>query len=394
MKQCILLLLITISWGCTHQKKDQVPKLYRKLKNLTVFSTSTKPNKTISFNKDAIYGNSKNHLIGRMGDLAVDDSGRIFLADVQNMSINVFESNGRFTTKVGRKGKGPGEFAYIKGLYIRKNFLYIYDSNPQQIVVFGLDSLNGDKTIFLARNRGEYQALNNAFPWIHKLYVRNNGTFLAEFILHSSKSYKKWQNTKIKGLLYVLDNTGKIASHKLIDFIEDMRTFFRGFGVPMKFFFGNALTVLSKDNRIYWAGPEYFLIKVYSPDGVFQRAFYYPHKKIPITRESAISVNVPDLVIKSMKSMDLPQNWPVLRHMKIDDQDRLWVATTIKNMKVFEWWVLKPNGQLIARFNWPRSKPIQVIKNGYMYTKEKNNDGLEVIVRYRIKMIKMSDKND
>jgi len=141
-------LLILVMWGCSYQKKDQFPKSYRKLKNLTVFSTGTKPYKTIFFKKEAIYGNSKNHLIGRMGDWTVDDSGRVFIADVQDMSINVFEPDGRFTTSVGRKGKGPGEFTYIKDLYIRNNFLYIYDSNPQTIDEFGLDSLIQDRPFF------------------------------------------------------------------------------------------------------------------------------------------------------------------------------------------------------------------------------------------------------
>jgi len=72
--------------------------------------------------------------------------------------------------------------------------------------------------------------------------------------------------------------------------------------------------------------------------------------------------------------------------MKIDDKDRLWVAAVVKKMKLYQWWVLNQNGKLLARFTWPRNKPIQVIKKGYLYTKEKNKKGLERIVRYKITM--------
>lgn len=87
--------------------------------------------------------------------------------------------------------------------------------------------------------------------------------------------------------------------------------------------------------------------------------------------------------------MDLPQTWPVLTEMKIDDQDRLWIATTVENMNVYEWWVLDASdGSLWARFTWPRYKPIEVIKDGKLYTRETEKEtGLEEIVRYNIEII-------
>jgi hypothetical protein len=61
--------------------------------------------------------------------------------------------------------------------------------------------------------------------------------------------------------------------------------------------------------------------------------------------------------------MKLPKNWPVLTDMVIDNKNHIWVATTIQNMKEYQWWVLNSNGKLLARFKWPRNKYIKVIKN-------------------------------
>ncbi|MDR8393844.1 hypothetical protein NC796_22010 [Aliifodinibius sp. S!AR15-10] len=64
-----------------------------------------------------------------------------------------------------------------------------------------------------------------------------------------------------------------------------------------------------------------------------------------------------------------------------------WGFIAVSDMNVYQWWVLKLDGQLIARFHWPRSKPIQVIKNGYLYTRETEEEtGLKQIVRYRFEM--------
>jgi len=74
-----------------------------------------------------------------------------------------------------------------------------------------------------------------------------------------------------------------------------------------------------------------------------------------------------------------------LTDMVIDDQDRLWVATTVDDMNVFEWWVLEESGEVVTRFDWPRSKPIEVVRNGHVYTRETDeNTGLQQVVRYRI----------
>lgn len=386
MKISFLLLLIIISWGCSLQKKGEIPKEFQELKYLTVYSVDVKSRETINLQKDAVYGDLERDFIGKMGDITVDCLGRVFIADIQKQLIYVFESDGQFITQLGRKGNGPGEFSYIKSLQITNNFLYAFDANfgIQRVNVFTLDTQATDKTILLARNRSEYGSLVKAYPGVHKIFVRNDSTYLALFVAQNTNPQKEWQNVELNGLLYFLDSTGKIIFNKLFEFTEEIRTYKWGL-VPFKPFFGNTFTVISQDNSIYWAEPDQFLIKVYSPDGTYRHAFYYPLKKIFLTQESAVEAKVHDLYIRNMKYMDLPETWPVLTDMKIDDEDRLWIATTVEDMSVYEWWILQKDGEMITRFEWPRDEPIEVIKNGYIYTRETEKEtGLQQIVRYRI----------
>lgn len=37
--------------------------------------------------------------------------------------------------------------------------------------------------------------------------------------------------------------------------------------------------------------------------------------------------------------------------------ERLWVATIVEDFDVYEWWILKKNGEVITKFEWPRCTP-------------------------------------
>jgi len=388
------LFLAVILAGCSSKEKNKVPRQFRSLKNLKVYPADVKPVQQIQLTKEQAFGNSGKVMIGLLGDIAVDSLGRVFIADIQKRVIDVFNPDGRFLTQLGRKGKGPGEFVTLTGVQIRNKYLYAYDGRQQEVKVFTLYPLASDKTIIIAQNRGNYPALNRAFPFINNLYVRNNHTYLAEYFKDpNAQKYKKWQNLEYKRLFFLLDRAGDISSNKLFD-IDETMTEVGGIIDNVKVFFGRPMIILSSKNNIYVSNEhDYFLIKIYNHDGMYRRAFYYPHPKVPLTPKSVHNGGVTNthfrhgFLLKYVDNMNLPQNWPIINDMKIDNQDRLWVATTVKNMKVYQWWVLNSQGKLLARFEWPRSNEIEVVKDGKLYAVEKNpKTGVQQIVRYQIEM--------
>ncbi|MCG2588230.1 6-bladed beta-propeller [Rhodohalobacter sulfatireducens] len=384
----ILLLLI----NCSSQE-DEIPEKLRDLKNLTVYSANAKPEAIVSFQKVANYGTFEEILIGRIQDIGVDSSGRVFVVDMQKQSIYVFGADGAFITQLGREGKGPDEFSTIRSLQICKNRLYVYEPDQYQISVFTLDNLANKSSIFLAENRGDYQALGRSLPWINNLYVRNNATYLAGFIIHpDTQEFKPWQNVDYKILFYLLDETGRISSTKLFD-VDQTHTVAGGLVDNIKVFFGSPMITMSSQNNIYVSDESEFFVKVYNPNGVYMRAFHYQHPQIPLTQESIKNGGIanthfrPDFLLKNIKSIDLPQYWPVITDMKIDDLDRLWIATTAEDMSIYEWWVLEETGELITKFEWPRDEPIEVVLNGNIYTRKTDDEtGLQQIVKYRFEI--------
>ncbi len=61
-------------------------------------------------------------------DFDVSEKGEIYVLDLRNPSINVFDEKGNFLYRLGRKGAGPGEFLKPTQISVLKNKICILDT--------------------------------------------------------------------------------------------------------------------------------------------------------------------------------------------------------------------------------------------------------------------------
>jgi hypothetical protein len=78
-----------------------------------------------------------NYSFGNVVGIAADEDGTIYVADDKREDVRSFDSTGRYIAKLGRKGKGPGEYLYIGGIAGNaKGKLFLWDFGMSRVNVY------------------------------------------------------------------------------------------------------------------------------------------------------------------------------------------------------------------------------------------------------------------
>lgn len=78
-------------------------------------------------------------LFGVIADIAVDESGRVYLFDLQLEEIKVFSSTGEYVRTIGRPGEGPGDFSAARSFFLLPDAkLCLIQDHPLRMTLFDL----------------------------------------------------------------------------------------------------------------------------------------------------------------------------------------------------------------------------------------------------------------
>ncbi|NGP87729.1 6-bladed beta-propeller [Fodinibius halophilus] len=403
----LLIWILFVLVGCTAQKED-IPKHIKGTENLVVYSGDMPPTASVDLVREATFEAPDKYSLKWHDDtvsfyswlesIEVDTSGRVFIADNDATKIHVFDPAGNYLKSLGRKGSGPGEFQSITNTQIGSSSLYVFDFRGFRTTVYSLDSLKviESNSVKSSVNQDEFDEINGWLRW--RLLIRNNGTYLAGFRKQRMDARAGSPNSNLDKdrpkKYYFMDKESNITSDEVFEVkksreilttrVEDRHlSNFR----PLPFL-GRTVIRISDDNHIYTTWTDDFLIKVYGPDGNYQRAIYYPFQKRPIKREELLgTVDKDDWNRGLVEHAELPKTWPAIHSIVVDDRNRLWVSTIIPEDGMREWRVMENTGELIAKFRWPKSRSIKTVKNGYAYVCVTDEEmGQQRIVKYRIQM--------
>lgn len=390
MKNLIVLIIIMVLLGCSSQDADHIPEEFQHIVNLTVYSAEKGAPYQIELVREQSFGDTDDVLIGRMGQVVVDSHGRVYLADLQQKDIKVFDPNGDFIKQLGRSGRGPGEFEAITDVQITYNRLFVYDAIQYMILAFSLESFDHEYDVLLGDSRMQAEDEQDEAVFLFRPHIRSDHSILMIYrMADHSGNRGDWDLIPINHLLYLLDSAGAIKQGPILTMPALNEIIVPAPGRPavgMYFdFMGRALYALSSEDRIYRVWTDDFLIKVFQPTGEFIHAFYYPVEGVPLTPEAAFEYQDGPIIRDAIQNVNFPQTWPVVGDFLLDDEDRIWVAAALKDSEVYHWYVLENTGELLARFQWPGGRNIEMIRDGYLYARETDDEtGLQTAVRYRI----------
>lgn len=357
----------------------------------------------IRFIREATYGDTEEIFLGVIRSVAVDGKGRVYIADRDHVSIHVYSSDGQYLQSLGRQGQGPGEFDMISPITqirFKNDKIFVTDGYhmfPHRAHLFRKDDLSYSHSINLRADNKEDidEGMKQYYP--RQIYPREDGSLLVSYSRMHSPNYFESENRTIP--YYLHSESGQMKPGPVLE-QKDAQFYFtvhRGnqyYARPFEFL-SNPLFAVSSGDTLYSAWSADFKVAVHLPDGSPHKIIEHPYEPVPLT-EDAVGESIRQCdrgydegVCEEMvqNAEKLPDTWPALNDLLVDDENRLWVSTVVEDFDVYEWWVLDETGELITTFEWPRDEPIEVVKNGYMYTRETDNEtGLQEVVQYRIEM--------
>jgi hypothetical protein len=80
------------------------------------------------------------YAFARVGDLAVSPAGHIYVLDVRDAQVKIFDNAGKFVSKFGRKGGGQGDFMFPVSIGIEDSSVVVRDNGQvPRVLLFSLD---------------------------------------------------------------------------------------------------------------------------------------------------------------------------------------------------------------------------------------------------------------
>lgn len=310
-------------------------------------------------------------------DTEVDKTGnfRIYLADVFTSSVLVLEQKGKqleFSTKIGRNGRGPGEFISVNNLQIVDDQnLMVYDRNLGRISVFGPEK---EEIVQLFQVSAIHQKGN--FPrWFYASdskkedYYARSGSFF-----RASDDLKKQR----KLLLQQYSSEGELVKDSILVKPDNEALIVRGqtgMAVNPQPVFGKKSIIRINNDLIYYGWTGSNSIEVYTADGDCLQtiALDLPHLEVTQTdinlaleRES-LMMEEDKNVIEDVFFKQVPSFWPYFNDFLLDDENRFWIAGAAPmEQKLRTWHIYSMEGKLIKNISLPANFTAFQIKDNYV----------------------------
>ena len=376
---------------------DEIPQHIQEVENLTVYPGDAEPLYSIELIPEQDFGADSGSWLAIIKDAVVNDNDHLIIWDVNTEGssfpppnrLNVFNQDGTFHTQIGGNGRGPGEFIMLMAMNTGNGNVYALDHTNQRLNVYNADDYSFERSTLIEQwnvhSHEEVEELG-----FGRLDIRNDGNHLTAFFDRVPNSDRQ----RIFKLM-LIDTDGNVLNPEPLEFPAGFtirpQTTPPGPSLTL-LFMGHTITALSRDMALYSAWTRDFLIKKHDANGVYQSAIYYPVTGLPFDlrdHTESSRYNIRD-IRNAFENSDeeLPETNVVLDDLIVDDENRIWAAVPMDPLREnYEWWILAPSGELLAKLQRPRNKTIFDIKDGYLYAKEIDEEtDSEYVVKYQVEL--------
>lgn len=305
----------------------------------------------------------ENYMFSSLNSVQVDDEGDIIIFDRKEVCIKVFDKNGKYLRKFGKKGQGPGEI-----------------QSPYKIHLAG-----GKDITIMDRGNNRFSYYSKDGRCIKEIGVGKYRLFVAQA---DSRGY-------IYGYLVTL---GDKVTLDLIKFNQEFKPIMTIISreMPKKPPPVELTELLHfqviEDDSFVWARTFQYELNILDRDGKLVKRIVKDYDPIKITKENLkreFKRRYPHRTLPA-KLPKIPDHWPkyypIFYYFLCDDEGRIYVRTYERDKQDHIYYdVFDSEGRYFAKFSHPDNELITVIKNKRAYCLIKaDEEGIPLIKRYKM----------
>jgi hypothetical protein len=292
-------------------------------------------------------------------DVAVDGDENIYILDLNQGQIRVFNQAGIYLRNISKRGQGPGEFQYPRQIIISPNREFVIcDPMVRRLFFFSLE--------------GVFQ--RDVPTWEHgrllSVMLDSKGEIIGEVPLRGEKqgfSLKKFSSD------FVESSNIATKEREKIPLLEDLSS--------------RIVWCVSSADEVIWGDSEKYEVNIQDRDGKLVKKIlkvYEPVRIIAEEHSEGIERKFGGRPIPPEFEQELPKYYPAFKSFTLDNDGRLFVSTfeKAKNGEGYYCDVFDSEGRHIAKI--PLKTHPRVWKNHKLYTIEEDEVGYHVIKRYRV----------
>jgi hypothetical protein len=348
-----------------------------------VFNTGAPlyPNRKVSFEEELAISpedEEGNFILFQPMSFIVDRNENIYITDVQENSIKVFDSHGKYKLTIGRRGQGPGEFQYLGS----QTFL------PDGRLLV-MDSMQKRTTLFSAA--GEFL---ESFQWkesLGRLYVATESSLIL------SKYTFEGKNNPLEGRrLFIREyDFGGNELNSFGEFtVEETRIWAEANRAAALSWPHSPRSIFSGDHvrqHLYHCLNSEYAIEVYDRRGELIRKIQRSYDPVPLSHQEAEEFRARYKDAPSMRKviegMPMPNVKPITTRMLIDDKGNLWVETHEEK---------EEEGQIIKAYDffnadgfyeakvWLDKDPTDILKDKMYLMETDEETGIRIVKRFKV----------
>jgi hypothetical protein len=314
----------------------------------------------------------------------VDGQGNIYVADPRKGAVTVLSADGKPLRTIGRKGKGPGEFDYLRNVQLLPgDSVLAFDHGLFRTTVFAPGS---DQVAYVVNHVEQLLTPPN---WVER--VPGKPVLLATYRDAVVAGANGSGDTEQRQGLRLLDARGRLIRDSILvtPASNEMLIARQGGNVAVTNNpFGRPSRVrMGPDGRIYYGRGDSLAIGIYSTEGSRVGGFAVRHTPPEVTDgdvDAAVEANKEEPMIMNAMREQAPERWPAFRNFVVDERGRIWVGVVTPAEQPTRWVAFDAAGKAVCSAELPPGVDLKAIRGGRAYGVQTDEMDVPRVVAYGI----------